>query len=1045
MSLYFPFRSVLPFLAAVSFVLYAAGLSAQNMRVEYFTVTDGLSTRDINGLHIGGDGYLWVATADGLNRFDGHTFVTFGQAQGSGGQGLTRGAVKSIRAGHDGTLILTYDGFYTHFDRFDPSDFTVDRIRLAPSSGVVGYPRCIETDDLGRTFVVTIGERGTTLYEHTREGIQTIFQDTTDEWTSISSRVELKPLSNGQFILYDEENGFRHLSANGKLLNTFFPRHVTQRSFYAMEEGPDKQLYLSFRDGIALYRYNPETMYRPSPVAGQDTGLKYPQIFRDELGQLLFLGTEDILGNQYPDEYHLLDTAGNFSLFERELPTERLVTSAAALNFNETIYLGLREGLGVIERYVKSIHNYLEDDVREIYREPVSGIAEDANGTVYIARTDGNIQTMARGTFELKSLVLTDSAGNRIRMREARQMFYDRARDAIWGVAKPTGYVRGGLLFRYDVARATTRVYASPYSLSCLTVAPNGKLYLGASDPRMGGLLLEFDPENYTFHQRVDVDEDKHTLEQIRYNYLLYSRRGELLLGTQNKGLIGYDPATGIVKPYDIFDRTGQQPEIELNAITVNTIYEDTGGRWWLGTDAGLRVYNTIDSTVQRYERQDGLSNNIVVGIVPDSTGGYWLSTHNGIVHLPSDLENGTFRRYYQEDGLASASFTKYCALRDNSGRYFFGGENGLSVFRDDDLSVESAGSDVMLTEVVIYGRDESRSIIHDLDELKEITVYANEKSIAVSFALPVGQRPSLTQFRVKLDGFNESWQELRNERTVRYNNLPSGQYTLMVQGAGANGNYGDKYLSLNIRVRQYLIEKTWFQFVIAIVIVGLFFFILQAKLRERLRNEQLRTQLSSDIHDEVSGLLAGITLQAELLQHRTDDEKLRQRLQTVGEAGRNAMSKMSDVIWSIDSRRDNIGNLLQRMQEHADEVLLPLDIRYEFKATGFIIEQELPGNIRQDLYFIYKEAVNNIARHSDATFVEIELEQYAQTFEMFIRDNGSGKKKEANPTYSNNRFTPKTGQGKDNMRMRAQRLRAELTIDDRQGYTLTLRMRRLT
>ena len=1044
MSLRFPSPFWLPLLAAVILLLSGAGLGAQNMRVEYFTVTDGLSTRDINALHIGDDGYLWVATADGLNRFDGHTFLTFGQAQGSGGQGLMRGAVKSIRAGHDGNLILTYDGFYTHFDRFNPSNFTVDRVRLAPSSGVAGYPRCIETDDLGRTFVVTIGERGTTLYEHTQEGIQTIFQDTTDEWTSISSRVELKPLSNGQFILYDEENGFRHLSANGKLLNTFFPRHVTQRSFYTMEEGPDHQLYLSFRDGISLYRYDPEVMYRPSPVAGHDPGLKYPQIFRDELGQLLFLGTEDILGKQYPGEYHLLDTAGNFSLFERELPTKRLVTSVAALNFNETIYLGLREGLGVIERYVKSIHNYLEDDVSEIYREPVSGIAEDANGTVYIARTDGEIQTMARGTFELKSLVLTDSTGNRVRMREARQMVYDRARDAIWGVAKPTGYVRGGLLFRYDVARGTTRVYASAYALSCLTVAPNGHLYLGASGPRKGGLLLEFDPENFTFNERVDADPEKNKLDKIRYNYLLYSRRGELLLGTQNKGLFGYDPATGIVKPYDIFDRSGEQPEIELNAITVNTIYEDTGGRWWLGTDAGLRVYNTIDSTVQRYERQDGLSNNIVVGIVPDSTGGYWLSTHNGIVHLPSDLENGTFRRYYQEDGLASASFTKYCALRDNSGRYFFGGENGLSVFRDDDLSVESAGSDVMLTEVVIYGRDQSRTIIHDLARLEEITVFANEKSIAVSFALPVGQRPSLTQFRVKLDGFNENWQELRNERTVRYNNLPSGQYTLMVQGAGANGNYGDKYLSLNIRVRQYLIEKTWFQFVIAIVIVGLFFFILQAKLRERLRNEQLRTQLSSDIHDEVSGLLAGITLQAELLQHRTDDEKLRQRLQTVGEAGRNAMSKMSDVIWSIDSRRDNIGNLLQRMQEHADEVLLPLDIRYEFKATGFIIEHELPGNIRQDLYFIYKEAVNNIARHSDATFVEIELEQYAQTFEMFIRDNGSGKKKDVNPHYSNNRFTPKTGQGKDNMRMRAQRLGAELTIDDRQGYTLTLRMRRL-
>ena len=1032
-----------PFL--LLFALWAGVLCGQAMRVEYFTVTDGLSTPDINGLHIGDDGYLWLATADGLNRFDGHAFLTFGQGL-SNELKLSRGAVKTIKPDNDGHLILTYDDFNGVFDRFDPRTFSIERVPLAPSSGVTGFPRDIQTDTLGRTFVVTIGDQGTILYEYTGAGFHTVYQDTTDEWASVTSRVEIKPLNNGQFILYDENHGFRHLSATGKLLHTFFPRLSSQRRFYVMEEGPDGYLYLTFRDGIPLYRYDPDRRGDPVPVRDLDPGLRYTKIFRDELGQLLFLGTEDILGKRYPDEYYIVDTTGTFKLFEREMPTDRDVTAVAALDFNQTIYIGLREGLGVIERYVKSIRNYLEETEGELFKTAVGGIAEDADGTVYIAQTDGTINTMQRGTYEMYPLPLLDSTGTRIgSMRDAQQLTFDRSRNAVWGVAQLSGYNRGGLLYRYDVGSGITTPYPTTYALVCLAVAPSGKIYLGATDPGRGGLLLEFDPATERFTQRFDADKEENLLNELRIYYLLYSRKGELLIGSRHKGLIGYNTVTSEAQQYQVVDKTGLNAEMDLNAITINCIYEDTGGRWWLGTDAGLRIFNTIDSTVTRYERQDGLSNNTVVGIVPDSTGGYWLSTENGLVHFPKDLDQGSFRRYYQEDGLANDKFSRYCFHRDNSGRYFFGGANGLSVFRDDDLSVQEAGSDVMLTEVVVYGRGESRSIRNNLDQVDNIIVKANEKSVAISFALPVGQRPSLTQFRVKLDGFNESWQELRNERTVRYNNLPSGQYTLMVQGAGANGNYGEEYLSLNIRVRQYLIEKTWFQFLIAIVIVGLFFFILQAKLRERLRNEQLRTQLSSDIHDEVSGLLAGITLQAELLQHRTDDEKLRMRLQTVGEAGRNAMSKMSDVIWSIDSRRDNIGNLLQRMQEHADEVLLPLDIRYDFRASGFIIEQELPGNVRQDLYFIYKEAVNNIARHSDATFVEIELEQYAQTFEMFIRDNGSGKKKETDPTYSSTRFTPKTGQGKDNMRMRAQRLRAELTIDDRSGYTLTLRMRRLT
>ncbi|THH34974.1 ligand-binding sensor domain-containing protein [Neolewinella litorea] len=1016
-------------------------LGGQAMRIEYFTVTDGLSTRDINDLHIGDDGYLWVATMDGLNRFDGHGFVSFGQGLGNE-PGLSRGAIESVRADNDGHLILTFNDFYGYFDRFDPRDFSVEQVHIVPSTGVVGFPRTIVTDQFGRTFVVAIGQAGTIIYEYTNKGFQAIYQQPDDGWLTFAPRIELLPLSNGQFLLYDDEHGFRHLSANGDLLNTFFPPRKGQRRLYTMAEGPDGYVYLSFRDGYPLYRWSPQTVGDPLPVPDLDSGLHYTSIFRDELGQLLLLGTEDILGKQYPDEYYLVDTAGRFQFFERELPTNRLVTSIAAVNFNETAYLGLREGLGVMERYVKSIGNYLNDNTNELYHSPVQGIAEDSAGTVYVADASGSIYTMARNSTDLVPLPLQDSTGTRVEMREIRQLIYDRIRNAIWGVAQPTGMGKGGLLLRYNVGTGITETYASTYPLMCLAMNPQGTIYLGATDPRKVGLLLQYDERTGGFAELVDHESNAVRLRGLRIRYLYHSRGGQLLLGTRQKGLIGYDPATGRSTVYSQLDSTEQATE--MNALTINCIYEDVGGKWWLGTDGGLRIIDPISGTERSYGRQDGLSSNTVVGIVPDSTGGYWLSTHNGLVHLPDDLDNGTFRRYYMEDGLATDDFNPYSFLRDRSGRYFFGGDNGLSVFRDDDLSVESAGSDVMITEVVIYGRGENRTLSRNLDQLTDIEVKASEKSIAVSFALPVGQRPSLTQLRVKLDGFNEKWRELRNERTVRYNNLPSGNYKLLVQAAGANGNYGDQMLTLNIRVRQYLIERTWFQFLIATVIVGLFFFILQAKLRERLRNEQLRTQLSSDIHDEVSGLLAGITLQAELLQNRTDDEKMRTRLQTVGEAGRNAMSKMSDVIWSIDSRRDNIGNLLQRMQEHADEVLLPLDIRYDFSAKGFNIERELPGNVRQDLYFIYKEAINNIARHSNATYVEIELEQYAQTFEMFIRDNGKGKQSEEFPVYTSTRFTPKKGQGKDNMRMRAQRLRAELTIDDRAGYTLTLRMRRL-
>lgn len=526
------------------------------------------------------------------------------------------------------------------------------------------------------------------------------------------------------------------------------------------------------------------------------------------------------------------------------------------------------------------------------------------------------------------------------------------------------------------------------------------------------------------------------------------------MIGTAQRGLIGFNPFRKEVQHY--VTTTPLAAEVDLGGVAgaregekaIYAIHEDTLGDLWLGTDGGLFHYQRKTRSNTQYGRREGLSSNVVYGIVPDSTGGFWLSTQNGLVHMPSDREPGSFRRYYQEDGLSNDEFLPFSYHRDQLGRYYFGGVNGLTTFREEDLSSREAGADVMLTEVSIYGREEPRTITQDLEELRQITVFANEKNVAISFALPAGQLPGSSQFRYRLEGFNGDWVPLVNERTVRFNNLESGKYLLHIQGAGANGNYGEQELTLTLNVRQYIVEKLWFQILMIVAFVGLIFFILQAKLREKLRNEQLRTQLSADIHDEVSGLLAGITLQAELLKNKTDDVKLQQRLHTVGEAGRSAMSKMSDVIWSIDSRRDTIGNLLQRMQEHADEVLLPLDIRYDFRASGFDNkDKELPGNIRQDLYFIYKEAINNIARHSNATRVDIEVEQFAQLFELFIRDNG----KQPEPVKPGSKASlgtrvraQKTGQGKDNMRMRAKRLKGEITIDERAGYTLVFRMKRL-
>lgn len=1035
----------------------AGGLSAQPLRIEYFTVNDGLSTRDINSLYVGKDGFLWVSTMDGLNRFDGQSFRRFGETPDTR-TGLSRGAIDNVKTDNEGKFVVTFRDFYGYFDRFDPRNFSTEQIRLIPSTGVLGYPRAIITDELGRTFVVSIGSEGTFLYEYTpntedeRKNFTPIYHEPTDAWTTLAPRVELLPLSNGHFLLYDEVQGLRHLSPTGELLDNILPATTAEHNFYTFAEAADGAVFLSFEsEDNPIYRWDPESG-EAAPLAGDvvDLSLVYPKVFRDQRGQLMFLGTEDILGRQLPDDYFLVDSNGVFSLFEEPLPRGRAVHDMVALDFRETVYLALREGLGIIERYVNPVEKALtvEEDDR-LFLNSIRGITEDGNGRTYFTEEEGYVYYLDPGKTTPDTLFLTsaEDSTQTIRYRAGKELIYDAERQALWGSAQPTGLGKpGGLLFRYDLQAGLTRTYPSDYPLESMVLSPEGELYLAATDPRQIGLLLRFDPEEEVFEPVLETGEPERPVSGIRINYLLLSQNKELLIGTQNRGLMAYVPDTRSLKYYNTSRQAAGLPGLDVRPIFV--IHEDAEGDWWLGTESGLLHYRRQSGTTSRYSRGDGLSSNVVLGIIPDTEGGFWLSTQNGLVHMSPPFVRGSFRRYYREDGLSTDVFNAFSFHRNKDGQYFFGGENGITFFREEDLSARTAGAETMLTEINVLGRNSERTLARNLAELREVTLFPYEKSVAISFALPVGQRPGSSQFRYRLEGFNDDWVPLTNERTVRFNNLEAGSYKLRVQGAGANGNYGDQELNLVLNVRQYVFEKLWFQIFVIALVLSLIFFILRAKLLERLRNEQLRTQLSSDIHDEVSGLLAGITLQAELLKNYTEDSKLQSRLHTVGEAGRSAMSKMSDVIWSIDSRRDTLGDLLQRMQEHADEVLLPLEIRYDFKATGFDEQKSLPGNIRQDVYFIYKEAVNNIARHSNATRVEIRLEQSAQGFELYIKDNGT-KVEDAPLAGSGSSLgtrvrAKKKGQGKDNMRMRAARLKGVLEMKEEDGYTLRFWMKRL-
>ncbi|WP_306465075.1 sensor histidine kinase [Gelidibacter salicanalis] len=207
-------------------------------------------------------------------------------------------------------------------------------------------------------------------------------------------------------------------------------------------------------------------------------------------------------------------------------------------------------------------------------------------------------------------------------------------------------------------------------------------------------------------------------------------------------------------------------------------------------------------------------------------------------------------------------------------------------------------------------------------------------------------------------------------------------------------------------------------------------FALFRYRFQQALAMERLRTKISSDLHDDVGSLLSGLAMQTELMEiNASEADKF--KLRKIAGISRNAISQMRDLVWSIDSRRETIRDLIERMHELAEELLLPKDISFHIDSSNIKSpNKKLLASTKQNIFLIYKEALTNIVRHSDATNVSISITNSSKGCDFMIKDNGSKK-----ASYKS------TGLGLSNMVLRAEKLKGSLKFKQENGFGVYLHL----
>ena len=202
-----------------------------------------------------------------------------------------------------------------------------------------------------------------------------------------------------------------------------------------------------------------------------------------------------------------------------------------------------------------------------------------------------------------------------------------------------------------------------------------------------------------------------------------------------------------------------------------------------------------------------------------------------------------------------------------------------------------------------------------------------------------------------------------------------------------------------------------------------------QQKWKRQKALEALRIKISSDLHDDVGSILSGLAMQSQVMSYEMEEAKRKPMLE-LSEMSREAMERMRDTVWAIDARKDKYENLIDRMRDFAEKNLERKNISHTFSFNGLDGKKFISPEIRQNIYLIFKEAITNIIRHSDARHVDISFVQEGDKMSLTIHDNGTVTEPGS-----------LAGQGIGNMKMRAVKINGKLSIGTDQGYNVVLEL----
>lgn len=732
---------------------------------------DSLSDNSVMTLFVDKQGILWIGTDKGLNRFNrrDETFTRF-LHDPLDPQSLSNNRVRVIREDDSGNLwIGTYGGGLNKYDRKDKT-FSTFRNEFRTTHHIPGdsvWALCISRYRPGTLWVGVYGglckfALGTETFfpleydsEHSQKLAQTLIRIIFED-----SRGVLWIGTDGQGLFrFSERNGsFREQ----KLVPGNWDADPDKSYITSICEDSDGQIWIGTHGG--LYRLQPDgrqsghffSDVQDEESLSHDTVLS---IFRDRSG-IMWIGTvggglNKVIRNRFPTGHHIL-------LANR---ATRPAITCIYQDYLGCLWIGSREGLiqadsrtGIVKRIFKN----RTGNGSSISHDHITSICEDHEERLWIGTHGGGLNR-----FDRESQTFTRYTANR---RKGESLVDNR--------------------------------------ITAIVMGTNHTLWIGTR--RKG--LQALDTRSGKFIHFKHEPNNPNSLSDDQVLALYRDRQDALWIAVLYWGFDKFEPARG---KWTHFLNYGYKAG-QGSTPTIQSITQDRRGDLWFASTKGLLRLHKEQGKLTTYTTRNGLPCDHINGVMEDNSRYIWISCHQGLARF--DPHSETVICFGRKEGLTNTFNTPGACFKNPEGRMFFGSDSGIVHFFHDDIKTCTYIPPVVLTGFNKFGKPAETG--RPVTGIREVYLSTEDRSVSFEFAALSFFEPRKNQYRFKLEGRDEEWTYLGHKRIVNLRQLKSGRYRLKVRASNHDGLWNSAGFTLDIRVRPPFWKTVWFGGLLSIFIL---------------------------------------------------------------------------------------------------------------------------------------------------------------------------------------------------------------------------------